>query len=565
MLVNRLSVNRRAGAAALTFVLVVSATMFVWAVPVAAEEPYETMIAADPLGAARYVVASAYHEGKIYIAGGYPVGGWPMMDSTLIYDVETGATAFGPNMPHGTDAPFYTQLPDGRLFVMGGFNATTSVQIFDPVAEEWTETVNPIPTGIAWGPAAAGANGLIYCFGGWPNMNSTYVYDPETDSWHYGADVPIPVRAATALAYKPDAIYVMGGYNTLGAVQNAVQVYDPLTDTWSSASPMTVGVSHAVSTVARNGYVYVFGGTNGVFSNDPAVATIQRYDVASDAWDYAGVSLSEPRGGYPGLATDGYGRVFVLGGFNGVDATASVDMLLMSSISGTSEVQIVSPTDGSIVSGIVPVNVNMKNNLGWWRAAADLFVDGALYETQTAGIEWWFMWDTTGLPDGSVHTLLARVYGYDGSVAEASVSVTVSALSTEEKIAALEDQISALGDQIAAVQDQLSDQISAVDNRTDDLEAQLVALEAMLEDLSDEVDVSNSTQSAKLQDLEDALASLEEQLTALQEGQDNVKTSADSSITWGMVNLGLLIVVIVLLALMFVMSRKGKAPPPPST
>lgn len=529
---NTAIVERKARIAALALALVLPIALFSTAAPVAADEPYELVSSAPLMGDDRYVVASAYYEGKIYLAGGYDSAGWPVLDTTLIYDVETGETTYGPSMPSGTDAPFNAQMPDGRLFVIGGFNATLSVQVFDPAVEEWTVTDNPTPIDMAWGSATVGHDGLIYCFGSYNAMNSTLIYDPESDSWSYGADIPTPVRASTAVTNDDGLIYVMGGADQYLTIQDVVQVYDPQADTWSSGASMPLAVSHAVSAVARNGFIYVFGGSTGAFSDSPTVATLQRYDPAADSWTDLGAYLSNNRGGYPGIATDANGRIFVLGGFDGTFAQVSVDVFLMSTVSDPYQIQIVSPAEGAVVSGVVCVDVALVNSFGMWAGAVDFIVDGVLLETQSMGDWWSFSWDTTGLEDGSEHELLVRAYYWDLTTVEDTVTVTVSTMTVEELIADLESQIA-------------------------DLQAQL---DALAEDVND-TDTAHAEEIAALQD---ELASLRDSLEQLTGDVDETQTSVDDklSVTMGYALLGLFVLVLVLLLVMIFMGRKRASPPP---
>jgi N-acetylneuraminic acid mutarotase len=66
--------------------------------------------------------------------------------------------------------------------------------------------------------AAAASNGKIYVIGGIAAnqsiLSSVEEYDPATDSWRFVAPLPRP-RHHHAAAVVGDAIYVIGGYETL--------------------------------------------------------------------------------------------------------------------------------------------------------------------------------------------------------------------------------------------------------------------------------------------------------------------------------------------------------------
>ncbi|MCF7757963.1 hypothetical protein KQ941_26325 [Paenibacillus xylanexedens] len=96
------------------------------------------------------------------------------------------------------------------------------------------------------GGATASINGKIYYFGGASGsdhaasgikQNSTYEYDPTTDTWTVKADMPTARAGLTAVVYN-NKIYAIGGYYNVGTSvlrTNKVEVYDPSTDSWTTA------------------------------------------------------------------------------------------------------------------------------------------------------------------------------------------------------------------------------------------------------------------------------------------------------------------------------------------
>ena len=81
--------------------------------------------------------------------------------------------------------------------------------------------------------AAAGAREHIFLFGGYvvdgqggettlPDVN---VYEPLTDRWFRGEDMPVPVDDSVAGVYRDRYIYLVSGWSKTDAVRD-VQVYD---------------------------------------------------------------------------------------------------------------------------------------------------------------------------------------------------------------------------------------------------------------------------------------------------------------------------------------------------
>ncbi len=130
----------------------------------------------------------------------------------------------------------------------------------------WTE-VAPV---VGPGRLAATAQSIgstVYLFGGYtvapdggekslPNVD---VYDPETDSWHSGAPMPLPVDDAVSGVWRDSLIYIISGWHDRDNVANA-QIYDPATDTWRQATPIPgPPVFGHAGAIAGNTIVYVDG------------------------------------------------------------------------------------------------------------------------------------------------------------------------------------------------------------------------------------------------------------------------------------------------------------------
>ncbi len=81
-------------------------------------------------------------------------------------------------------------------------------------------------------------------------------------------------------------------------------------------------------------------------------------------------------------------------------------------------VNIISPADGSTVSGTTTISISASDVSGI--VAYEILIDGVLKSTSTT-----YSWDTTTEVDQSVHTILARAQDGAGNWGETSISVTV--------------------------------------------------------------------------------------------------------------------------------------------
>ena len=103
----------------------------------------------------------------------------------------------------------------------------------DPDTGKWAE-VHSVPGTIGrLAAAAVGAREHIFLFGGYvvdgqggettlPDVN---VYEPLTDRWFRGEDMPVPVDDAVAGVYRDRYIYLVSGWSKTDTVHD-VQVYD---------------------------------------------------------------------------------------------------------------------------------------------------------------------------------------------------------------------------------------------------------------------------------------------------------------------------------------------------
>jgi N-acetylneuraminic acid mutarotase/uncharacterized coiled-coil protein SlyX len=505
-------------------------------------EPFEYRLSLPPLAVAVSWAAATSVGDSIYVIGGCVgdvVDDGPTLSSVQIYDVDTGDVTFGTRMPKGVSGAAFGAGPDGKIYVAGGWNVSDGdyyqrVQIYDPALDSWTEAVGDVPSPIGRSASAMSPDGMLYVFGGGWTSNVTLIYDTQTDVWRNGTDLPSWGLDADAVVVSPTQVFLIGDGSS------DVRVYNPVADEWSSVASLPISLGWASAVLGRNGDIFVFGGSSSSYSDPAPLSSVLRYSVLDDVWEYSDSTLSSGRTSSCAVL-DYYGRAVVLGGYDGSSVVANVEAFVTSEITGEYLIQISSPQHGSIVSGVVEVQVDPINSWGSGFPAVDLFVDGVLYESRSHSYGTTFLWNTTGLPDGSTHTLMARGYNWDGSVVEDSVTVTVWSVSVEERMAAMEQQISLLQIDL----DSLTASVGAMQTDIDALQSQLSSLQTQLNALK----ANQTTQGAKLDQLQT-------QLNEMQDSLDKVKTTSNSGSMWGMVNLVLLIVVIALLAMMFMMSRK---------
>jgi len=179
---------------------------------------------------ARAALKANVMEGKIYLMGGYTPDnsafGYSISNLVEVYDPATDTWTTKDPMPTAA-ANYVSAVVDKKLFIIGGESSVPRSnlnQIYDLNADSWSIGA-PSPSGIRYGACAAGATiGVnapkrIYVLGealslweGEP-ANFVRVYNPDSDSWTFGTDVPTK-RQGFGVAVVNDMIYVIGGYTS---------------------------------------------------------------------------------------------------------------------------------------------------------------------------------------------------------------------------------------------------------------------------------------------------------------------------------------------------------------
>jgi len=213
-----------------------------------------------------------------------------------------------------------SSIIDGVLYVTGGFQGDISwptLFTYDPVSDTWDSTRTPIPyaRGIVGGQSVV--DGKWYLVGGldWEKIDQVWVatplarvdvYDPQTDSWELGSNMPEPLGGG-AVCTLDGKIYVTGGMTDNGTTEQffkSVYMYDPELDEWTSRADMISARGFHMSLV-YGGKIYVFGGTE---QGDGAGEV---YDPEQDQWT-AIASIPQPVQDYGGCVLDN--AIYLLGG-----------------------------------------------------------------------------------------------------------------------------------------------------------------------------------------------------------------------------------------------------------
>lgn len=282
-------------------------------------------------------LASCTIRGKIYATGlGWGIGAFDInLGRTEEYDPVSNVWTPRAELP--TPRAWVTASAVGnKCYVIGGGEnggpfsppALTSVEEYDPRTDNW-QSKAPLPQRREAAGSAV-VNGKIYVIGGgdavwWASdpIAPVAIYDPATDTWSEGADMPTP-RKGLGVAAVDGLIYAIGGSNhELGIFASGiVEAYDPVADKWSSLASLPAD-RNFLSAAALKGKLYAMGGL--IDSGDlpganlPASNAVFRYDPKNNQWTRR-KGMLVPRYGAAATVLDG--QIYVIGGREFAESTA---------------------------------------------------------------------------------------------------------------------------------------------------------------------------------------------------------------------------------------------------
>ena len=220
---------------------------------------------AAPLPMGRHHFGMAALDGKIYVAGGLP-DWFRLTDTCFVYDPQTDSWTQIASLPYRLATHSMAAL-NGNLYVVGGNDTPVGggampMFVYASESDSWSQSDALLPTGREH-LAVVAAEGKLFVIGGRYNQDHNVptleIYDPQTDSWTRGPDMPTPASGLTA-AYMDGRIHVTGGEDLIAStVINQHQVLDLATMTWEQL-PDLPGSRHGLTSQAVNGQWVVIGG-----------------------------------------------------------------------------------------------------------------------------------------------------------------------------------------------------------------------------------------------------------------------------------------------------------------
>jgi hypothetical protein len=299
------------------------------------QAPSGSWIAVGPMNSARSGASAVLlQDGRILVTGGDDANG-----------PSNAAEFFGANGSFSLAAPMNVPrsrhisvaFQDGRILVAGGItsggSASSTAEIFDPIANSWTNIALGMMEARSGATASLLPDGRVVVAGG---QNGTFisstieVFDPSLGAFAFAfAGTMSSPRTQHAMAVFTDGrVLIVGGNNGTAPV-GSTDIFDPIAGTVSAGPSLSVARFGHSATTLLNGLVVVIGGNNG--NANPAqmdVTPAELFDpaAATPAFTTLASTLATPREGHLAFLLPNNNNVLIVGGASGGAAVASAEL-----------------------------------------------------------------------------------------------------------------------------------------------------------------------------------------------------------------------------------------------
>jgi len=278
-------------------------------------------------GNARLRTAIASCDGRSFYLFGGQDASKAFLNETLKFDTALDSWTHKANMPLAL-MNMNAACLDKTIYLVGGYNSnfggyTNDLLMYDTITDIWARTTWPH----ARTPMLAAYKGTLYAFGGAPINKETYAYTP-TSGWTKKADMPTAISFGSAVVVD-NYIYIVGGVDSGGSALATVQRYNPATNTWESNGPdLPEGRSNTSAVWYGDHTIYLLssGGRSGdawAAWNDGLV-----YDTSlwpNGTWSrLPGGIVSTPMDASAGICVGG--RIWQIGGVDANSAAATFNV-----------------------------------------------------------------------------------------------------------------------------------------------------------------------------------------------------------------------------------------------
>ena len=241
----------------------------------ACTERWETMA---PLPDHRANIGAAVLNGKLYVVGGtsqvvsFGIATVTQHATVFVYDPVTNRWREVAPLPVAYAGMAVVGVGD-KLYAFGGVDGNDNVSkltyIYNPASDQW-QTGAPLPGEGRYFAAATFYAGKIYLVGGFPAISSVLTYDPATNQWANGPELQVG-RHSFGLTPVPDGyLYAVGGAAGTAELRSTER-FSTATGKWEPVPATRDGNRDGVAAVYTAGRIYALGGEGVATVNESLV------------------------------------------------------------------------------------------------------------------------------------------------------------------------------------------------------------------------------------------------------------------------------------------------------
>ncbi|XP_062383357.1 kelch-like protein 23 isoform X2 [Sardina pilchardus] len=216
-------------------------------------------------------------------------------------------------LPGFTSARLSCKKPTASMYIVGGYHwhPLSEVHVWDPLSNIWAQgTDMPDHTRESYSIAQLGPS--IYVTGGYRTdkveaLNTVWVYNSDHDEWAPGCPM-LGERYYHCSVAMHGCVYAIGGYRG-GAPTAETEFYDPLKKKWFPVANMIQGVGNATACVIHD-TIYVTGGHYG-YKGSCTYEKVQMYKADLNEWSII-TTCPHPEYGLCSVSLNN--RLYVVGG-----------------------------------------------------------------------------------------------------------------------------------------------------------------------------------------------------------------------------------------------------------
>ena len=225
--------------------------------------------------------AIAIYESKVYCIGGVTQGRTPS-GVTEVYNPTSDSWSNATAMPTPRRGIVACTIKS-KIYVVG--SGSNETDVYDTTSGSWTKAaVIPFTPISGWTCTSAAIDDKMYVIGAFPQTNSVQVYDPSNNTWSLGQPVVggyyFAAAGATAGVNAPKRIYVLGldeNYWFFDYPKATSQSFDFSTGQWTVCPPIPSGRFNVAIAVLDDRVYAIGGGTPQINGGEDSSALVEVY------------------------------------------------------------------------------------------------------------------------------------------------------------------------------------------------------------------------------------------------------------------------------------------------